>query len=47
MKVLQQQVLPWKPDYVFTGHGPRKNGTEFVHDLLKRTKAALRQGSRK
>jgi glyoxylase-like metal-dependent hydrolase (beta-lactamase superfamily II) len=40
-KVVRNQVLPLKPAHVFTGHGPRKDGTGFLEDLLKRTEEAL------
>jgi glyoxylase-like metal-dependent hydrolase (beta-lactamase superfamily II) len=40
-KVVRTQALPLKPDHVFTGHGPRQQGTAFLEDLLKRTEEAL------
>jgi glyoxylase-like metal-dependent hydrolase (beta-lactamase superfamily II) len=40
-KIVRTKVLPWKPDHVLTGHGPRPRGTAFLEDLLKRTDAAL------
>lgn len=40
-RVVRNQVLPLKPDHVFTGHGPRPQGIAFVEDLLKRTDEAL------
>jgi glyoxylase-like metal-dependent hydrolase (beta-lactamase superfamily II) len=42
IRVLRQQVLPLAPDYVFTGHGPRREGTAFLHDLLSRSEEAVR-----
>jgi glyoxylase-like metal-dependent hydrolase (beta-lactamase superfamily II) len=39
--VVSKQVLPLKPDHVFTGHGPRKDGTAWLEDLLRRTNASL------
>jgi glyoxylase-like metal-dependent hydrolase (beta-lactamase superfamily II) len=45
IKVLRDQVLPFKPDHVFTGHGPRKDGTAFLRDLIKRSEAALAEGT--
>jgi glyoxylase-like metal-dependent hydrolase (beta-lactamase superfamily II) len=41
VKVVRKQVLPWKPDHVFTGHGPRRDGTAWLEDLLRRTNDAL------
>ncbi|MGA2615968.1 MAG: MBL fold metallo-hydrolase [Thermoguttaceae bacterium] len=40
-RVMRAQALPFKPDYVFTGHDAQKHGTAFLEDLLKRTDAAL------
>ena len=37
------QALPFHPDHVFTGHGPRAAGTAFLEDLLKRSEDALAQ----
>jgi glyoxylase-like metal-dependent hydrolase (beta-lactamase superfamily II) len=39
--VVSKQVLPLKPDHVFTGHGPRRDGTAWLEDLLRRTKGSL------
>jgi glyoxylase-like metal-dependent hydrolase (beta-lactamase superfamily II) len=41
VKVVTKQVLPLKPDHVFTGHGPRRDGTAWLEDLLKRTNESL------
>jgi glyoxylase-like metal-dependent hydrolase (beta-lactamase superfamily II) len=46
-KVLRTQVLPLKPDHVFTGHGPRPRGVGFLENLLKRTDEALGKPSGK
>jgi metallo-beta-lactamase class B len=43
IRVVREQVLPLRPDYVFTGHGPRANGTGFLRDLLKRSEQAVRR----
>jgi glyoxylase-like metal-dependent hydrolase (beta-lactamase superfamily II) len=40
-RVVRTKVLPFKPDHVFTGHGPREHGTAFLEDLLERTEKAL------
>jgi glyoxylase-like metal-dependent hydrolase (beta-lactamase superfamily II) len=40
-RVVRNQALPFKPDYVFTGHDAQKDGTAYLEDLLKRTDAAL------
>jgi glyoxylase-like metal-dependent hydrolase (beta-lactamase superfamily II) len=42
-RVVRTQALPHKPIHVFTGHGPRRDGTAWLEDLLKRTEAALAQ----
>jgi glyoxylase-like metal-dependent hydrolase (beta-lactamase superfamily II) len=40
-RVIRSQALPFRPDYVFTGHDAQKHGTAFLEDLLTRTDAAL------
>jgi glyoxylase-like metal-dependent hydrolase (beta-lactamase superfamily II) len=40
-RVVREKLLPFEPDYVFTGHGPRENGTAFIEVLLERTDKAL------
>jgi glyoxylase-like metal-dependent hydrolase (beta-lactamase superfamily II) len=40
-RVVLKQVLPWRPDHVLTGHGPRPQGTAWLGDLVKRTQEAL------
>jgi glyoxylase-like metal-dependent hydrolase (beta-lactamase superfamily II) len=37
------KLLPWRPDIVFTGHGVRVNGTEFLTKLLEQTEQSLTQ----
>ena len=41
VKAIRETLLAWKPDVVFTGHGVRPNGTEWVEDLLKRSEESL------
>jgi glyoxylase-like metal-dependent hydrolase (beta-lactamase superfamily II) len=43
--VIRDKLLAWRPDIVFTGHGMRPNGTEFVESLIQRTEESLRQGT--
>ncbi|HEY7314893.1 MAG TPA: MBL fold metallo-hydrolase [Gemmataceae bacterium] len=45
-KVVRTKVLPRKPVHVFTGHGPRRDGTAWLEDLLKRTEEALAKPQR-
>jgi glyoxylase-like metal-dependent hydrolase (beta-lactamase superfamily II) len=40
-EIVRRRLLAFRPDYVFTGHGPRRPGAEFVEDLVKRSEAAL------
>lgn len=40
-RVVRDKLLAFQPDYVFTGHGPRQNGTSFIEGLLERTEKAL------
>ena len=41
IKAIREKLLAWKPDVVFTGHGVRPNGTEWVEDLLRRSEESL------
>ena len=45
-KVVRTKALPLKPIHVFTGHGPRRDGTAWLEDLLKRTEEALAKPER-
>ena len=41
VRVVRDKLLPWRPDIVFTGHGVRTNGLEFVTALVRTTEASL------
>jgi glyoxylase-like metal-dependent hydrolase (beta-lactamase superfamily II) len=41
---IRDKLLPWNPDIVFTGHGVRTNGSQFLSTLVRQTESALRQG---
>jgi hypothetical protein len=41
VKVIREKLLPWQPEIVFTGHGVRTNGTEFIAHLVRATEASL------
>jgi glyoxylase-like metal-dependent hydrolase (beta-lactamase superfamily II) len=41
--VVRDKVLPFKPDFVFTGHGAHRDGVKFLEELLRRSEAALGQ----
>ena len=43
MDVVRDKLLPWRPDVVFTGHGMRPNGTEFIAKLVQQTEQSLAQ----
>jgi metallo-beta-lactamase class B len=47
MRVVRDQVLPLRPDHVFTGHGPRPKGTDFLRDLLERSEKSVRESGTK
>jgi glyoxylase-like metal-dependent hydrolase (beta-lactamase superfamily II) len=47
LKVVRGKVLPLRPVHVFTGHGPRRDGTAFLQDLCARTQKALAGGQRR
>jgi glyoxylase-like metal-dependent hydrolase (beta-lactamase superfamily II) len=42
VQVLRDKLLPWRPDTVFTGHGVRPNGTEFLAQLVQQTEQSVR-----
>ena len=41
VQVIRNKLLSWRPDIVFTGHGVRPNGTEFLTQLVQRTEQSL------
>jgi glyoxylase-like metal-dependent hydrolase (beta-lactamase superfamily II) len=41
LQVIPEKLLPWKPDVIFTGHGMRPNGTEFLAKLVRQTEQSL------
>ncbi len=41
LPVIRDKVLGWKPDIVFTGHGIRLNGVEFLKKLVESTEESL------
>jgi glyoxylase-like metal-dependent hydrolase (beta-lactamase superfamily II) len=41
-EVVRTRVLPWKPDFVFRGHGATADGTAFLEGLVKRSQEAIR-----
>jgi glyoxylase-like metal-dependent hydrolase (beta-lactamase superfamily II) len=46
VQAIRDRLLPWRPDIVFTGHGVRPNGLEFLTALVRATEASLSpQGS--
>jgi hypothetical protein len=42
MRILREQVLPLKPEIVFTGHDEHSNGVEYWEGILRRSEDALR-----
>ncbi|MBI3874512.1 MAG: MBL fold metallo-hydrolase [Verrucomicrobia bacterium] len=47
VKAIREKLLAWKPDVIFTGHGVRPNGTEWLEDLLKRSEESLAKTEKK
>jgi glyoxylase-like metal-dependent hydrolase (beta-lactamase superfamily II) len=41
LPVVRDKVPAWKPDIVFTGHGVRTSGTEFLKQLVERSEKSL------
>src|SRR6266516_1083286 len=40
-QIVRKKLLAWGPDVVFTGHGVRTNGTEFITKLVRQTEQSL------
>ena len=41
VRVVRNKLLSWRPAVVFTGHGVRTNGTEFLAQLVRQTEQSL------
>jgi glyoxylase-like metal-dependent hydrolase (beta-lactamase superfamily II) len=41
-EVVQKRILPWKPDFVFRGHGATADGAAFLKDLVNRSQESIR-----
>lgn len=41
IEVVESKLIPWRPDYVFTGHGAVRNGTEFLRELVADSRKSL------
>jgi hypothetical protein len=38
---LGRRLIPWRPDFVFRGHQAVREGTQFLQDLVERSKESL------
>lgn len=45
-EVVRTKALAFKPDYVFRGHGAKRDGTAFLEDLVKRSEEAIRKAEK-
>jgi glyoxylase-like metal-dependent hydrolase (beta-lactamase superfamily II) len=45
--IVREQVLPTRPDVVFTGHGPHAEGTAWLLDLVERSEESIRKSEPK
>jgi glyoxylase-like metal-dependent hydrolase (beta-lactamase superfamily II) len=41
VQAVRDKLLPWRPEIVFTGHGVRTNGMEFLTALVRHTDESL------
>jgi glyoxylase-like metal-dependent hydrolase (beta-lactamase superfamily II) len=41
VRAVRNNLLSWRPDIVFTGHGVQPNGMEFITKLVERTEESL------
>jgi glyoxylase-like metal-dependent hydrolase (beta-lactamase superfamily II) len=46
LRVVRDKLLPWNPSIVFTGHGVRTNGMEFLAGVVRQTEDSLQNASR-
>ncbi len=46
-EVVRTKVLAFKPDFVFRGHGAKRDGMAFLDDLVKRSQRAIREAEKK
>ena len=46
-EIVRAKVLPFKPDFVFRGHGAKREGTAFLEDLVMRSRQAIRKAKGK
>jgi glyoxylase-like metal-dependent hydrolase (beta-lactamase superfamily II) len=42
-EVIRTRLLPWKPHFVFRGHGARRDGTASLEDLVQRSQQSIRK----
>lgn len=42
-EVVRGKVIPFRPDFVFRGHGAKRDGTAFLEELVRRSQEAIRQ----
>ena len=43
VRVIRDKLLPWQPDIVFTGHGVRTNGLEFLTTLVQKSEVSIKE----
>lgn len=39
--IVRSKVLPFRPDFVFTGHGAHREGVQFLEELVRRSEEAI------
>jgi glyoxylase-like metal-dependent hydrolase (beta-lactamase superfamily II) len=44
-EVVRKKLLPLKPDFVFRGHGAKRDGMPFLEDLVKRSEEAIQKAA--
>ena len=43
MRVVQAKLIPWQPDFVFTGHDATEKGSQFLRYLINRSQQSVAQ----
>jgi len=40
-EAVRSRLIPWRPDFVFTGHSTQREGTRFLQELVESTEQSL------
>jgi glyoxylase-like metal-dependent hydrolase (beta-lactamase superfamily II) len=46
VEIMRSKVLPFRPEFVFTGHGAQRDGEKFLAELLRRSDEAIAKAAK-